>query len=27
MDPLFIPEASKKVRVILNTDAKNEADD
>ncbi|MBV9644393.1 MAG: nucleoside hydrolase [Verrucomicrobia bacterium] len=27
MDPLFIPEPSKKVRVILNTDAKNEADD
>src|SRR5215475_7902742 len=27
MDPLFIPDPSKKVRVILNTDAKNEADD
>jgi purine nucleosidase len=27
MDPLFIPESSKRVRVILNTDAKNEADD
>ena len=27
MDPLFIPEPSNKVRVILNTDAKNEADD
>jgi purine nucleosidase len=27
MDPLFIPEPSKKVRVIFNTDAKNEADD
>src|SRR5438552_4043109 len=27
MDPLFVPEPSKKVRVILNTDAKNEADD
>jgi hypothetical protein len=27
MDPLFIPDQSKKVRVILNTDAKNEADD
>jgi purine nucleosidase len=27
MDPLFIPEPSKRVRVILNTDAKNEADD
>jgi purine nucleosidase len=27
MDPLFVPEPSRKVRVILNTDAKNEADD
>jgi inosine-uridine nucleoside N-ribohydrolase len=27
MDPRFIPEPSKRVRVILNTDAKNEADD
>jgi purine nucleosidase len=27
MDPLFIPEPSNRVRVILNTDAKNEADD
>src|SRR6516162_7830298 len=27
MEPLFIPEPAKKVRVILNTDAKNEADD
>ncbi|MBW0000588.1 MAG: nucleoside hydrolase [Verrucomicrobia bacterium] len=27
MDPLFTPDPSKKVRVILNTDAKNEADD
>jgi purine nucleosidase len=27
MDPLFVPELSQKVRVILNTDAKNEADD
>ena len=27
MDHLFIPDPSKKVRVILNTDAKNEADD
>ena len=27
MDALFIPEPSKKVRVILNTDAKKEADD
>src|SRR5207253_6745752 len=27
MDPLFIPERTKKARVILNTDAKNEADD
>jgi len=27
MDPLFIPDPSKRVRVILNTDAKNEADD
>src|ERR1700693_4634369 len=27
MDPLFVPEPSNKVRVILNTDAKNEADD
>jgi purine nucleosidase len=27
MDPLFVPESSNRVRVILNTDAKNEADD
>ena len=27
MDPLFVPEPSNRVRVILNTDAKNEADD
>jgi inosine-uridine nucleoside N-ribohydrolase len=27
MKPLFVPEPSKQVRVILNTDAKNEADD
>ncbi len=27
MDPLFIPDPSKRNRVILNTDAKNEADD
>jgi inosine-uridine nucleoside N-ribohydrolase len=27
MDPLFVPEPSRRVRVILNTDAKNEADD
>ena len=27
MQPLFIPEPTKRVRVILNTDAKNEADD
>jgi inosine-uridine nucleoside N-ribohydrolase len=27
MDPLFIPEPTKKARIILNTDAKNEADD
>jgi inosine-uridine nucleoside N-ribohydrolase len=27
MDPLFIPDPSRRVRVILNTDAKNEADD
>jgi purine nucleosidase len=27
MDPLFVPEPSNRVRVIINTDAKNEADD
>ena len=27
MDPLFVPEPSNRVRAILNTDAKNEADD
>ena len=27
MDPLFVPEPANRVRVILNTDAKNEADD
>jgi inosine-uridine nucleoside N-ribohydrolase len=27
MNPLFIPDPSRRVRVILNTDAKNEADD
>jgi len=27
MEPLFVPEPANKVRVILNTDAKNEADD
>ncbi len=27
MDPRFVPEPAKTVRVILNTDAKNEADD
>ena len=27
MKPLFVPEPTKQVRVILNTDAKNEADD
>ena len=27
MDPLFVPKPSNRVRVILNTDAKNEADD
>lgn len=27
MEPLFVPEPSNRVRVILNTDAKNEADD
>ena len=27
MEPLFVPEPSHRVRVILNTDAKNEADD
>ncbi|MBV8212116.1 MAG: nucleoside hydrolase, partial [Verrucomicrobia bacterium] len=27
MDPIFIPDPAKRVRVILNTDAKNEADD
>ena len=27
MDPLFVPEPAHRVRVILNTDAKNEADD
>ena len=27
MDPLFVTEPANKVRVILNTDAKNEADD
>jgi purine nucleosidase len=27
MNPLFIPDPAKRVRVILNTDAKNEADD
>jgi len=27
VDPLFVPEPSNRVRVILNTDAKNEADD
>src|SRR5258707_6640829 len=27
MNPIFIPDPAKRVRVILNTDAKNEADD
>src|ERR1700721_2057157 len=27
MDPLFVPEPSNRIRVIVNTDAKNEADD
>src|SRR6476469_297663 len=27
MEPLFVTEPAHKVRVILNTDAKNEADD
>jgi purine nucleosidase len=27
MNPLFVPEPANRVRVILNTDAKNEADD
>src|ERR1700730_6794319 len=27
MDPLFVPEPANRVRVILNTAAKNEADD